>query len=474
LLVLTQSFKGARMKVSKNKVTLLGAAIATLFASAASAQIVLPSSLPTVAAVNGLVFARELAPGTQLVGPITVNTVLGIGMSSAQDRYVKITLTNATFNAAVTNASFAVAGINAQIAVGGQATTSSVTFQLTSAAGNNITDAAVFNMASGVNITNTASAATVTYEVYEFLNQANAGTPTLYARTGTIASFTPAIFLAGTTLSTTATAASSYLNVAGGNGFSTATRANISNTALAVTTLASANGACGTAPCLANTTAATVAAIVNTASTANVISVAGNFDAAASAASVATTVATEVASSITAGVATIPLLAGSAAGTTLVRYTVNGTTALPVSTYVTTGTFVPLAGYVLGPLSPTQTATIARDGSQLDSPWVTATPGFISRFFLTQTTPATVPYTVTVRNAAGLVTGGTLTGTLSQNRVTLITLASLLPADTTAVPGPYQVTFNIAANLPSVQGTYALTTPSGAVSNTPLYTLAAQ
>jgi hypothetical protein len=470
------------MKVS-NKVTLLGAAVAALFATAASAQLVLPSSNPTVAQVNGKIFARELSAGTQLGGPITVSTILGIGMSGSQDRYVKITLANATFNSALTNTNFAVAGINAQIAIGGQAATSSVIYQLTSTAGNNINDAAVFNMATGVNVTSTASAATVTYEVYEFLNQANASpavTP-LYSRNATIASFSPAVALTnsfGSVVTSTASAASSYLNVSNSANATTAgalaTRAVVGSVVLAVPST-TGTGNCTNAPCLADgVTAATIGAIVNTAATTNSLSIAGDFGAASSAASVSTALVGETASAITGSSATLPLLTGSAAAVIRLRYALNGTTALPVSTYSTTANLTAQTGYTVGALGPVQTGFIDRDGSQLDSPWVTATPGFISRFFLLQTTPAAVPYTVTVRNAAGLVTGGTLTGSLVGGRLTQITMASLLPADTTAFPGPYQVTFNIAANLPQVQGTYVLTAPNGSVSNTPLYTLPAQ
>jgi len=471
------------MRVSKNQVTLLSATVAALFAASANAQVVLPSSSPTVVAVNGLIFARELAAGTVLVGPITVNTILGIGMAATQDRYIKVTLANAVFNTGVvpanlTNVTAAFGGTN--IAFGGQAGTNSVIFQVTAnAGGNTINDGLWFNMTTGVNIASTAANATVTYEVYEFLTQAQANTPVLYARTGTLAGFAPAVALTSAVLqTTTATAASSFTTMAGGTGINAGTgglRTNISSVILTIPALV-ANGACGVAPCLANSTAATIANIVNVASTGNVLNFTGDFTAAASAASINTAAngTAEAASAITATTATLPLLTNSAAATVTTRYTVNGTTPLPVSSYTTTGTFVANAGYVLATLSAGTTGSIGRDGVQLDSPWVTATPNFNSRFFITQTTPATIPFTVTVRNAAGLVTGGPAGGTLASNRQNLITLASLLPADTTAFPGPYQVTFNIAATITAVQGAYALTSPNGSVAIQNLYTLAAQ
>jgi len=468
------------MRVSKNQVTLLGAAVAALFAANAQAQIVMASSNPTVVAVNGNLYARELSAGTQLSpGGMTVASILGIGMSTGQNRYIKITLTNATFNGAVIGTNFAVAGATSVVSFGGAAASNSVIFQLTSTAGNAINDATLFTMATGINVTSTASAATVAYEVFEFLAQAQAGTPLLYGRSASAAGFQNAVNLTSPAAqNTTATAASSYVNVSGGSA-ETATRARIAQLTLALpATLTTGFGLCAGTVCLANNAAATVGTIVNGAATTNTLALTGDFGAAASAASINTPNATEVASAVTATTATLPLLGGTVTGTGFtalnVRYTVNGTTALPISAYTAAFTGVANTGYTLSTLGPLTTGNIFRDGVQLESPWVTTTPLFISRFFVTQTTPATVPYTVTVRNSAGLVTGGAAGGTLAPNRQSLITLASLLPADTTAFPGPYQVTFNIAATITAVQGTYALTSPAGGVTVQRLYTLTAQ
>lgn len=469
------------MKVSKNKVTLLGAAVAALFATAASAQIVLPAA---GASSGSRVYASELISPATLVnagGVLNVTTQLGIGMSSGQTRYLRVRMTNATFATAVV-AGALVNGTTAfattTIAIGGAAASSEVIFQVTGAGtGNQIADALTVTMPNII-AASTATAATVSYEVYEFLTQAQAGTSVLYARSSSIARFSPAVQFrttaAAAALSTTATAITSYFNVSGGTGFSLATRAVVGDLELRTPTY-TLNPALTVAPFLADSvTAATIGAVVNNAGV-NTLSIAGDFSAAASAASVALANANaEAASAVTGTSASITLLAATIAPATgftnvLARYTVNGTTALPVSAYVTSFTGAAQAGYVLSTLSAGTTGNIVRDGVQYESPWVTATPGFISRFFLTQTTPATVPYTVTVRNFAGVVTGGTLTGTLVGGRLTLVTLASLLPADTTAVPGPYQVTFNIAASNTVTQGTYVLTSPNGAVANVPLY-----
>jgi len=464
------------MRVSKNQVTLLSAAVAALFAAGAQAQIVLASANPTVTAVSGKAFASELAPGTVLTAPLTVNTILGIGTSSQQNRYIRFRLTNASFNAVVLASALTTAVANQPLVVVSQfgtAGSNNVIFQITSPnAGNPVNEAVSFNISAGVNIVSTAGAATITYEVYEFLAQAQAGTPVLYTATGNVATFSPAVVFrnTGTATTQTATAISSYLNVAGGQSSPPLT-ARVAQLDLANGTITSGLG-CGAGnnfPCQADGVLQAGVATVLNSTLANVLSLTGDFSAAASAASI--TVGTNPATAFTPTSASITLTAAQAAGflATNVNYLVNGTTPIPISTYTALFTGVANPGYAIAPRGPITTGQITRDGVQYESPWVTATTGFISRFFLTQTTPATVPYTVVVRNAAGPVTGGVAGGTLGANRQTLVTLASLLPADTTAFPGPYQVTFNVASDASVTMGSYVLTSPNGAVSNVPLF-----
>jgi|GEM_PF-2255250 len=481
------------MKVSKNKVSLLAAAVATLFSVGAQAQatVTLPSLNPTVAATVALPYAREISAGVAIgTAGYNVRSILGIGTSNTQNRFYRVRLNNATFAVPVVAANFAgfagaaqlpsvaAANFSTSVSQGGTVGSNFVIFQITAGADINVNDGIQFQIpAGGVTIASTAAAASVTMEVYEFIAAAQAQTPVLYTATANLATFSPAVNLrAVAQQNQTATAISSYLNLTG--GASTALSARVAQLDLAGPALTAAN-ACGGAfatlrlteglPFSPNgTTCAFVSTVVN-ANLSNVLTMNGDFSAAASAASV--TLGANPASAVSATGATVNLTAAQAAGFTAtnVTYTVNGTTAIPVSTY--TASFVGTAntGYTLASIGPTTTGSIGRDGVQYESPWVTATTGFISRFFLTQTTPASVPYTVIVRNAAGLVTGGTLTGTLGANRQTLVTMSSLLPADTTAFPGPYQVTFNIASDASVTMGSYVLTSPNGSVANSPLY-----
>jgi len=469
------------MRVSKNQVTLLSAAVAALFAAGAQAQttVTIPSASTggTIAGSTPALYAQEINNNVAIgTTGINVNTILGIGTSNNQDRYVKFTLTNATFNSNVVAGDLtgvagtncvAAANITPTVAVGGLAGSSSVTFQVTTPAGANIGDCLQFNIGSGLRVAGTSSPVNVLYEVYEFLAQANAGTPVLYTGNRNFATFGPSVRFVNTNATQptqTATALSGFLNFNTG-GTSAATAVNVAVVGNITLDTVSANvpfQADGATPSAIN---------VVLANPGNTITVSGDFTAAAGNTSLA----------ISGGGGTVTLGAGNtsvsfanvnvaaAAGNRAVSYTVNGTTQVPPSTYTASFTAAPAAGHKALTYSTLNMGSIVRDGVQYESPWVTVTPGFISRFFLTQNSGNTVNWTAIVRNAAGLVTGGTLSGTIPSGRQVLLPISTLLPADTSAFPGPYQVTMTIAADASVSQGAYVLTAPNGSVSSVPLY-----
>ncbi|MFN5542949.1 MAG: hypothetical protein ACK499_11660 [Betaproteobacteria bacterium] len=468
------------MRVSKNQVTLLSAAVAALFAAGANAQVVLGSSSPTVTASTATVYASEISNNT-VIGTtgITVNTILGIGTSINQDRYVKISLSNATFASAVTSANLVganVAGlgpanITPTVSFGGAAGATSVIFQITTPAGANITDGLSFNMVGGVNIASTASTIGVTYEVYEFLAQAQAGTPTLYAKSGNVATFTPTyVFRNNATPNPTqvATAISGFKNFNFGSAGSAATAANAAVVGRVDLATVAEPG-----KLVNGTTNASIATVLANAANSQV-TVTGDFSAAAANTSV--TLGSTAANGGTAFTTTTAVfnINGSAGLTnSAIGYVVNGTTAVPAISYAATLSPRGATGYTnVTSSGAITTGSITRDGVQFESPWVTATTSYISRFFLLQTSGSTITWNAVVRNVNGAVTGGTLTGTLESGKLSApITLASLLPATPTETQGgPYQVTFNIASDASVTQGTYVLTnTAAGSVSTMPLY-----
>jgi|NOAtaT_6_FD_contig_123_57565_length_1610_multi_3_in_0_out_1_1 hypothetical protein len=497
------------MRVSKNQVTLLSAIVAGLFATSAAAQVVLaPAVTGGPAAASGNTYAAEITAPIALAA-VTVQSQAGIGFSTGQQLFYRYDLTNATIaTAALVSANIANAGSAATYAVqsGGTVGSSTVIFSATAGAapGTLVTDNVTLTLPN-ISITS-SSTATITFRVFQSNSDAINGTNPLYSRTGTIAGFQNGIVLSTSATATagvgaltgvqtsTASAASGYLNFSAGAA-ETTTRARIAKLNLGLSQPTA--GSCGTFTCTAAAAALTIPTVINTAATTNTLTLNGDFSAAAGASSVALAADgagnAAAASAVTATSATIPLAAANfGAGTTttngfastgttsiaatdlIARYTVNGTTALPISTYTASLTYAANAGYTAIPLGPVTSGQINRDGITLESPWATVTSGYISRYFITQTTATAVPYTATVRNANGLV--GTVTGTLlPSGGQTLINLSSLLPATPTATQGgPYQVTFAIAATAAQVRGTYALTAPNGSVTTQTLYTTALQ
>ena len=469
------------MRVSKNQVTLLSTAVAALFAVGANAQVTLPgtTTLGSIAGSTALNLAQEIANGVPLgTAGIQVNTQLGIGTATAQDRYVKFTLTNATFNSNVVATNLAamnfapnctgVANFTPTVAVGGLAGASTVTFQITTTASNNIGDCLRFTLGSGVNVASTAAPVNILYEVYEFLAQANASSPILYSANRNYAAFNPSVRFAAATPqpSQTATALSGFLNFNTG-GTSAAIAVNIANVGNIILDTVAVN-----VPFLADgVTLSSIATVL--AANGNTITVTGDFSAAAAAANVTLAPGGSTAANTTLAAGSVAFANVSNAagvGNRIVSYNVNGVTQVQASSYTGSLVTTAAAGYRVLSYAPITLGTIARDGVQFESPWMTSSPGYISRIFVTQTSGNTVNWNAIVRNSAGLVTGGTLTGTLLSGRLTQLTLASLLPADPTAFPGPYQVTLNVASDATVTTGSYVLTAPAGgAVASVPLY-----
>lgn len=468
------------MRVSKNQVTLLSAAVAALFAAGANAQVVLPSTSPTVPASTATVYASEISNNT-VIGTtgITVNTILGIGTSINQNRYVKISLSNATFASAVTNANLVganVAGLGPAnitpiVSFGGAAGATSVIFQITTPAGANITDGLSFNMVGGVNIASTASTIGVTYEVYEFLAQAQDGKPTLYGKSNSVATFTPTyVFRNNATPNPTqvATAISGFKNFNFGSAGSAATTANAAVVGRVDLATVAEPG-----KLVNGTTNASIATVLANATNSQV-TVTGDFSAAATANTSVTlgSTAANGGTAFTTSTAVFNINGSAGLTNSAIGYVVNGTTAVQAISYAATLAPKGAIGYTnVTSSGPITTGSITRDGVQFESPWVTATKDYLSRFFLLQNSGSTITWNAVVRNKNGPVTGGTLTGTLESGKLSAeITLASLLPTTPTETQGgPYQVTFNIASDASVTQGTYVLTTPAGAVSNMPLY-----
>lgn len=518
------------MRVSKNQVTMLSAAVAALFAASAHAGIALQSTpvagaLPHIYATENTVASTGTAVGVA-AGPnfniglnganltVFANTQtqanldalagvpVGVGFASGQKRFIRLDLSGgARFGAGLAADP---AGINIVATTQGVSTGtfSSVAIALGGVGQSFVIYEVTANtpilqndilqvLIPTLNVTS-QSAVAITYSIFEFLTNANANSGAVFTRSGPLLSWGPALRAStGAGASSTVAASQGFrATAAGSTRFTLGTAGVAQSTAVSNTVFSSTQPRLVTAVSATN---AAVGAITDVATTAgpSTLTLSGDFSAAAAPASVYTVTAgatscipnanaginvIDSATAATASSATIPLAAATIsanyfAGLARVCYLANGTTALPASDYGYSFSLTGVAGTTIPTLALGAGfwGSIIRDGVVFESPWATVTPGFISRFFLTNTSTAALPWTATVRNAAGPVTGGTLAGTLSPGVVTRVDLSTLLPADTTAFPGPYQVTFNVGGGNGASQGTYVLTSPSNAVTSVPLY-----
>ncbi|MBC7622670.1 MAG: hypothetical protein H7232_04715 [Aeromicrobium sp.] len=561
------------MRVSKNQVTLLAAAVASLFAMSANAQVNLNSAggvtgsytpgkaipfaseltitpttgIPLTGPVNGFDIGSVGAGGafvvangavTQAALDVITGVPLGVGIVGGQKRFIRLDLSGgarfgtglgnlvSTANIAAT-LSVAAGGQGGTITAGGTGTgqfagitialggvgSSFVVYEVTAGAAGNVQNDIFQVDIPVVNMTSNTNAVGITYSIFEFLTGASQASGAVFTRTTPL--FAPVRatrFGLSAPGGGTAVAANGFRDF-GANSF----RVNLGAVALSRTASYSTNVYTSADALDAAGVAITSAAQVVNTGAAGSMALAGDFSAAAAPSSVysmqrGTGTGTclpdpsnninplDVATAVSATGATVPLVPTSMAllvsntaladllnapGGVRYCYLVNGAVALgsPVQGYTATLTATPLANFTL-PAYVATLGSIGRDGVALESPWVTSTPGFISRFFLTDTrTPAVAPatplvataWTAVVRNASGVVTGGTLTGNVAASTVARVDLTTLLPADTTASPGPYQVTFTVGGTgTPALQITYVLTSPNGSVTTMPTYRLGAR
>jgi hypothetical protein len=518
------------MRVSKNQVTLLSAAIAGLFAASANAAVNLNATTPTGAnlfASEAIIAATGTAINTAPVAGLfnigaaaglstyaasqnqaqldaVAGVPLGVGIAQGQKRFIRLDLsggarfgaglaTDATgLNIVATNGTgAAVSGQFSAVAIAlGGVGSSFVVYEVTGATGtgsSHLQSDIVQVLIPAITATAT-SATAITYSIYEFLTNANASSGAVFTRTAPLVTFAPSVRnVVNANGSTTVAATTGFRTTAAG-----ATRFSLGSLNIQQT-LAYAGFSSTQPRLLTGTVIAAVADVV--ASAGNVLTVTGDFSAAAAPASVYTinnasatctpntttgVLAIDSATAVTATSATIPLatatFAGSYTGTGIPRvcYQVNGTSAVLASNYAASFALVGQTGYNNLTLGTGFLGEIVRDGATYESPWVTVTPGFISRIFLTSSAATALPWTATVRNAAGAVTGGTLSGSLAPNQLTQLSIASLLPADTTAFPGPYAVSITVGGTVGLVTGSYVLTSPNGSVATTPLYRASAR
>jgi hypothetical protein len=148
-------------------------------------------------------------------------------------------------------------------------------------------------------------------------------------------------------------------------------------------------------------------------------------------------------------------------------YVPNTTTAINAGSYTAALNAVSVAPtvYAVTSLDKGTVSTITRNGTELQAPLYQTTPGYVSRFVLTNTGSVAGAYTASVKAEAGnTVTNGTLTGSIPAGGMVVIPASDL--ATFSGTPRG-MVTFSVARPNTQIQGVFQIVNATtGSVSNT--------
>lgn len=332
-------------------------------------------------------FAKELSYATTPISGLkVVSTKLGFGVSAGQNRYIRVDLGGAKLAAAAAGANISVtpAFANSVVVAGGAVNDTYVIYQVTAdTAGNAASDAVQITLPN-FNVTNgNATSVTVTYTLYETAVAAvnNAAGTNLYTSTGALINFANSLTWTLTTNNTTADVSQSFkkFTAATTTGASTATAntstARIGSFAYAVVTNKTADGV----------TNVTLADLVTAATK---VVFAGNFGATATNGVYVDNndaCATVNAATVNTAKTSAEFTLGTTAKTANLCYVVNGTTAVPAQSISAALDLTAAAGSSAADVAAATIGTIDRDGTELQAPFATIHPDYLSRVVLTST-----------------------------------------------------------------------------------------
>ena len=429
------------------------------------------------------------AAGTGLTNTSVIAGTTDWGWSSGSNVFIRYDLSGATFTADPTAAgigygSNTVRDVNAALTTkaSGGAAAANVIYQLTSnGTANTVTGANAMLTLAGIKVTSNASSVTITQSVYDTsANAVAAGSAgRLSTKTGTLISFTPSYSFTPTAGSANTADVSATLGPYQSFTGSVATQ----------------TAALGTIVIANSTTAGVANAALVSADAGNVlaagsyITITGDFTAAANAngtytgaalsrvflgnstCTVGATTGNVIANSVTATTAIIPMAsvtnntAGVAAGNSTLCLIASGNSAIPVASYTAAYTVTAATGYTASAAAAAAAVgSIARNGAQLITPWMTTAPGFISRVVLTNSSSAAATFTVAVKGEAGnTVTPVTASGTVPGNGMLIVNATDLA---TTSGASRFAATFTFASPRANIDGAYQVVNQSnGGVSN---------
>ena len=456
------------------------AAALGMTAFGASAQVNIDASPAAPASVAREIIATVGSPVVlaNVTNQLDIVVALGYSFSANEIRYVRVELANGVFTTASVASSVGTAGIGAVNGVG----TSVIFFSLTAGNDADLIAASTLTINGTRSITGTASNMTVSYSLYDQPSQAQAG-----GGTGRIMSKLDRAYInfnASQTLVVTPDPTVSIATVAVAPAFTTFVAAG--NTTTATARLAGLDYRLVTAvPMTAAGAAITLANLNATGAAGTRIVVTGDFSAAANVDGTftgaalprvylstnmnCTNVAALNAAAITGSSATFNVGATTTTPNMNLCYTPRNPSSIPASMYTAGLTAVSAAPavYTATSVAPMAAGEIRRDGTVLQMPLAQTTPGYVSRFILTNTSSTAAAYTTRLMTEAGVtaVAGAAATGMIPAMGSVTIVASDLMTI--TGIAMRATVEFTVAQNSNQIQGQYQVVNmTTGAVSNT--------
>lgn len=466
--------------MKKFKLNAVAAIAASVAASGAFAVVNIDAATPAPVTVANEIIATAAAQVTltNLANALDIQSTVGYALSNGEVRYVRVELANGVFTTATATSSNVNASIGAINGIG----TSVIYFSITAGAGG-IAATDTLTVAGNRNISGTASNMTVSYSVYDQPSQAQSG-----GTTGRIVNKENKAYVNFAKSHTVAVTTDSAISDVEASPAFTAFKSGQTSGSTTVARLAALDYKLATTvPILASGNAVTLGDLMATGATGTKLVVSGDFAGAANANGTYTGAALNrvylsanttcvgvavAASEIAAGTATFNV---GATATTLnphlcyaPRQTTPASLTIAASTYTANLNAVSAtpATYAVASTASGQVSEITRNGTELQAPLFQTTPGFVSRFVLTNTGSADATFTVSVKAEDGnTVTLGSVTGgTIPAGKQLVIPAADVAAAFSGATRG--FAVFTVARPNATIQGAYQIVNQtSGAVSN---------
>ncbi len=474
------------MRVSMNKVTLLSAAVAALFASAAQAAVNLNTgaTAPIYAseaavAVTGLSLANTAAA-------LTSTVTLGFSISGSQTRFIRFDLANGNFGTQVAPADLTISGLPFanRVVTGGAATDTYVIFQVTTdPAGNAQSEIVSFAPAQVRALT--AANVSITYSLHDTaFSASNATTSPAVAQNNArlintgptvLARFSPAVTMTALPVAAeTVAATTNFVKFCTGAG-------GLPGTAGCASTATDFQGLMGTIATYALVsgvlnpiTGAAVVDVATIVSTGANVVVTGDFSAAAGTTNGAShtpatvpgtagVCAAGTAVTSTATIATFPVSNVAYAGGSInpLCMTVGGTAGIAAQSFTAVFNRVASgAAWTTGTINLGTVGQFVRDGAELQTPWFSfGGTRYISRFFFMNTGSVAANCTAVILAETGnTVTGGsaTTTGFVVPAGGQVAVLGTDV-ASAATVSGRAAARFTCLAPSANIQGRYVIT-----------------